>query len=66
VAARLASLTASDNIWHGLAQETQALLYLHEGKAGQAAALFSQIASDPSAPEGVRNRADGLLAQLNG
>jgi hypothetical protein len=66
VAARIMPLTATDNIWHGLAQETQALLYLHEGKADQAKALFSQIASDPSAPEGVRNRADGLLAQLNG
>ncbi len=66
VAARLAPLTVPENTWHGLAQETQALLYLHEGKTDQAKALFSQIASDPSAPEGVRNRADGLLAQLNG
>jgi hypothetical protein len=66
VAARLQPLTGSENIWHGLAQETQALLYLHQGKTGQAKALFSEIASDPSAPEGVRNRADGLLAQLNG
>jgi hypothetical protein len=66
VAARLQSLTATENFWHGLARETQALLYLHEGKTDQAKALFSQIASDPSAPEGVRNRADGLLAQLNG
>ena len=66
VAERLVPLTASDNVWHGLAQETQALLYLHEGKTDQAKALFSQIASDPSAPDGVRNRADGMLAQLNG
>jgi hypothetical protein len=66
VLARLMPLTAPENIWHGLAQETQALLYLREGKTDQAKALFSQIASDPSAPEGVRNRADGLLAQLNG
>lgn len=66
VLARLAPLTGPENIWHGLAQETQALLYVHEGKTDQAKALFSQIAADPSAPEGVRNRADGLLAQLNG
>jgi hypothetical protein len=66
VAARLQPLTATENIWHGLARETQALLYLHQGKTDQAKALFSEIASDPSAPEGVRNRADGLLAQLNG
>jgi hypothetical protein len=66
VAARLQPLTDTENIWHGLARETQALLYLHVGKKDQAKALFSEIASDPSAPEGVRNRADGLLAQLNG
>jgi hypothetical protein len=66
VAARLAPLTASQNPWHGLAQETQALLYLHQGKTAQAKALFSQLSSDPSAPDGVRNRADGLLAKLNG
>ncbi len=66
VAARLAPLAATANPFHGLAQETQALMYLHEGKTDQAKALFSQIASDPSAPDGVRNRADGLLAKLNG
>jgi hypothetical protein len=66
VLARLAPLAVPENSWHGLAQETQALLYVHEGKMNQAKALFSQIASDPTAPEGVRNRADGLLAQLNG
>jgi hypothetical protein len=66
VAARLQPLVKSSNAFHGLAQETQALLYLHEGKTDQAKALFSQIASDPSAPDGARNRADGLLAKLNG
>ncbi len=66
VAARLAPLAASANPFHGLAQETQALMYLHEGKTDQAKALFSQISSDPAAPDGVRNRADGLLAKLNG
>jgi hypothetical protein len=54
------------NPYHGLAQETQALLYLHEGKTDLAKALLSQIASDQAIPEGVRNRANGLLAQLNG
>lgn len=66
VLARLKPLAALSNPYHGLAQETQALVYLHEGKTGLAKALFSQIASDPAAPEGVRNRANGLLAQLNG
>jgi hypothetical protein len=63
---RLKPLAALNNPYHGLAQEAQALVYLHEGKTGLAKALFSQIASDPAAPEGVRNRANGLLAQLNG
>ena len=66
VLARLQPLTAPDNVWHGLAQETQALLYLHDGKKDQAKAVFGQIASDPTVPEGARNRADALLAQLNG
>jgi hypothetical protein len=66
IAARLAPLAVPENPYHSLAQETQALLYLTENKPEQAKALFSQIASDPSAPDGVRNRADGLLAKLNG
>lgn len=66
VAARLQPLTVPENPYHALAQETQALLYLHQGKADQAKALFSQIASDPNAPQGARDRADGLLAKLNG
>jgi hypothetical protein len=66
VLARLSPLTGEQNPYHGLAQETQALLYLHEGKIDLAKALLSQIASDPAAPDGVRNRADGLLAKLNG
>ncbi len=66
VLARLKPLTAESNPYHGLAQETQALVYLHEGNNDLAKALLSQIASDPAAPDGVRNRADGLLAKLNG
>jgi hypothetical protein len=66
IASRLAPLTSTENPLHGLAQETQALMFLHEGKTDQAKALFSQISGDPGAPAGVRNRADGLLAKLNG
>ena len=66
IAARLAPLSDAANPFHGLAQETQALLYVHQGKIGQAKGLFTQIAADPGAPDGVRNRADGLLAKLNG
>lgn len=66
VKARLQPLLGAGNYWHGLAEETEALLYVHEGKTDKAKTLFKQIANDPSAPDGVRNRADGLLAQLNG
>jgi hypothetical protein len=66
VAARLTPLTSPDNPYHALAQETQGLMDLNEGKTDQAKALFGQLAADPSAPDGVRNRADGLLAKLNG
>jgi hypothetical protein len=66
VLARLQPLTNEQNAYHGLAQETQALLYLHEGKTDLAKALFSQIASDPGVPDGVHQRAAGLLAKLNG
>jgi hypothetical protein len=66
VADRLQPLTAPENPYHALAQETQALLYMNEGKTDSAKAIFSQLAADPTAPDGVRNRADGLLAKLNG
>ena len=66
VLARLQPLTADTNAYHGMARETQALLYMHEGKNDLAKALLSQVATDPGSPDGVRNRAGGLLAKLNG
>jgi len=66
VLGRLAPLASQQNPYHGLAQETQALIYMGEGKSSLAKALFSQIAADPNVPDGVRNRADGLLEKLNG
>lgn len=66
VLARLKPLTVPENPYHALAEETQALLYMHQDKPDEAKALFSQISADPNAPQGVRNRADGLLAKLNG
>jgi hypothetical protein len=66
VAERLLPLTAADNPYHALARETQALMFLNEGNIAQAKTLFTQIAADPTAPDGVRTRADGLLVKLQG
>ncbi len=66
VLSRLQPLTADTSPYHGLAREAQALIYLREGKNDLAKALFTQIAADPEAPDGARNRAQGLLAKLNG
>jgi len=66
VAVRLAPLTLETNPFHGLAQEVQALMYISEGKTDLAKAVLEQLTSDPAAPEGVSNRAQVLLAQLNG
>lgn len=66
VLARLQPLTLDANPYHALAREAQALTYLHEGNTAQAKALFAQLAADPSTPDEVRNRAEALLASLNG
>ncbi|WP_297489480.1 tetratricopeptide repeat protein [Acidocella sp.] len=65
VLARLQPLTLDANPYHALARETQALTYLHAGNTAQAEALFTQLATDPTAPDEVRNRAQALLASLN-
>ncbi|WP_297367161.1 tetratricopeptide repeat protein [Acidocella sp.] len=66
VLGRIQPLTAQGNAYHALAREVQALVYLHQGKPDLAKALLQQLSTDPSAPDGVRNRAQGLLASLNG
>ena len=66
VLARLQPLAAMTNPYHGLAQESQALVYLRQGKPDLAKALLTQITSDPNNPEGVQQRAGLLLAKLNG
>jgi len=66
VAARLAPLATPDNPWHALAEEAQAMLALHEGKTAEARDTLKRLAQDVTAPEGVRRRANGLLAELGG
>ncbi len=63
VAARLAPLAAPTNPWHPLAAEAQAMLDLRQGKREAARTTLQELSRDPLAPQGVRRRADGLLAQ---
>lgn len=62
----LAPLLKAASPYEALAHETQALLDMHAGKTAIAKAELTTLLADPAAPAGVRNRADGLLAQLNG
>lgn len=62
IAARLKPVLAPENPFHGLAQEEQALLDLRAGRKDEADAALRQLRVDPSAPNGVRERAGMLLA----
>ena len=64
--ARLGPLTRPDNAWHALAQEAAVLLDLRAGKLDDARATLKQLAADSTAPEGLRGRANGLLAGIGG
>ncbi len=64
VAARLSKLTPADNPFHPLANETLAMLDLRQGKTAAARAALTALAQDLTAPAGVRQRAQGLLARI--
>jgi len=61
VQVRLDTLTAPENPWRPLAQEAQAWLALRLGHRDDAQRLLGQLATDGTAPDGVRGRANGLL-----
>ncbi len=62
--ARLKPLAAPDNPWHAMALEQLALLDLRQGHADAARTTLRLLSQDTTAPNGVRNRAGGLLARL--
>ena len=62
--ARLVPLAAPDNPWQALAVEAQALLDLRQGHIDAARETLKRLGQDITAPEGVRARANGLLARL--
>ena len=49
-----------------LALEQQALIQMRSGAPDAARDILRQLAADVTVPEGVRNRANGLLAKLGG
>jgi hypothetical protein len=66
LAARLAPLAGAEHPLRALAGEAQALLALRQGRTDAARDTFKRLSQDTTAPDGVRGRANGLLAQLGG
>ena len=62
--ARLKPLAAPDNPWHALAEEAQVMIDLRQGHNDAARDTLKRLAQDVTAPDGVRGRANGLLARL--
>ena len=64
VEGRLAPLLAPDNAWRPMALECQAWLALRTGQDTKARDILKGLRTDGAAPDGVRNRANGLLTRL--
>ncbi len=64
VASRLKPLAAPTSTWRALAQEAQAVLDLRQGNKDAARTTLKLLTQDVTAPDGVRGRANGLLARL--
>lgn len=62
--ARLAPLAADDNPWRHSAKEIMSVLALRLGDKARARELLAALASDPTAPQGVRGRAAEMLATV--
>jgi hypothetical protein len=66
IIARLAPLTADSNAWRHSARELTALLMLRKGDTAGARDLLTALSADVAAPAGLRQRAEELLAGLEG
>ncbi len=62
--ARLLPLAADGSPWRASAQELQALVALRAGQPEAARRTLLALAADPSAPQGVRDRAQRVAAQI--
>lgn len=66
LAERLSPLTAPDRPWHYTAREISAHLALRSGETERARELLTGLSADGQAPEGIRARAQSMLAEIVG
>ena len=64
LAERLSPLTAPDRPWRYSAREMSAHLALRSGETERARELLTELSADVQAPEGIRARAEGMLAEI--
>jgi hypothetical protein len=64
--ARLVPLDVADGSWRHSARELRAMLAQQSGDAARAKQLYTQLADDMDAPDGIRARAAEMLATLGG
>lgn len=64
--ARLKPLAEPNDPWHAMATEQLALVALRQGKTAEAKQMLTALTNDVAAPDGVRQRATAVLAQLPG
>lgn len=62
----VARLLEGDGPWRGLARELQGLAALEMGRSEDARAIFTELSTDATAPQGVRGRAGEVLATIGG
>lgn len=62
----LKPITVDDNPWRYSAREIMGVLALRVGDNAKAVEIFSALASDPRAPQGLRSRAAELQAAVEG
>ncbi|MBV9843243.1 MAG: tetratricopeptide repeat protein [Sphingomonadaceae bacterium] len=64
IVAMLSPLAQPGNPWFGSAGEMVAMAYQAEGKAAEAARLFTTISKDAKVPDSIRSRARQMAASL--
>ncbi len=65
LAARLTPLLVEGNPWRASAREASALLAMRRGEPAEARRALEALLADPATPDGMRERAQRLVAGLN-